>query len=143
MSMMDWNDSYAIGIAIFDEEHKKLFSIIGMLHDAAVAGVVAEKIGTICDQLIEYTIMHFGHEEMYFNDCDYPEAERHVVMHQKLRDRTFAYRDRLLAGDVDAVSRELAEFLGNWLTHHIQIEDAKYARYMLDLHRHNTCTPSP
>jgi hemerythrin len=131
MAFMEWTSRYSIGVAIFDDEHKKLFAIINDLHDAIEAGVEKSKLRSIADRMIEYAIMHLQHEEMYFNDWDYPHAEEHKKMHNFMKQRVFGYRARIEETDETELAKEMLEFLRNWLSQHILIEDRKYGDFLL------------
>ena len=68
MAFLDWSADYSVGVAIFDDEHKKLIAIINSLHEALQTGVNSETLDQISGSMVEYTLMHFRHEEMYFDD---------------------------------------------------------------------------
>ena len=130
MSFMEWNKSYSVGVAIFDEEHKKLIVIINQLYEAIAAGVDASALQKISDSLVEYTLMHFRHEEMYFDDWAYPDAAAHIAIHAELRQRVFDYRRQIMEKDSRELADELAVFLRDWLTQHILVEDRKYGEFL-------------
>ena len=130
MTFMEWNQSYSVGVAIFDDEHKKLIAIINQLHEAITAGVDKLALQRISDNLVEYTLMHFRHEEMYFDDWAYPAATEHVAIHAALRQKVFEYRKQILEKDTHELAEELAAFLRDWLTQHILVEDRKYGEFL-------------
>ena len=130
MAFMDWNSSYSIGVDIFDEEHKKLVAIINALHDALETDTGNDALLAICDRLVEYTLLHFRHEEMYFEECAYPEAAEHTAKHSALRREVFVFRKRAMEEEFSGVARELAVFLRDWYAVHILVEDAKYAHHL-------------
>jgi hemerythrin-like metal-binding protein len=131
MSFMEWNKGYSVGVAIFDEEHKKLIAIINQLHDAVEAGVDRLALQRISDSLVEYVLMHFRHEEMYFDDWAYPDAAGHVSLHAKLRQQVFEYRKQILEKDSGELAQELAVFLRDWLSQHILVEDRQYGEFLV------------
>jgi hemerythrin len=127
---MEWDKSYSVGVAIFDDEHKKLIAIINDLYDAIAAGADRIALRSIADRLIEYAIMHLQHEELYFNDWAYPDAEKHTAMHNAMKQLVFSYRARIEEGDPPELAREMLEYLRNWLTQHIMVEDRKYGEFL-------------
>ncbi|GAA0524677.1 bacteriohemerythrin [Rhizomicrobium palustre] len=135
MAFMEWDNSYYTGVDIFDEEHKKLVAIINDLNAAQEAGCEKTELEFICARLVEYTALHFRHEEMYFAQCDYPEAEEHKGFHDALKAAVFAFRDRVQLENCPSVAEELAQFLRRWYHVHILVEDAKYARHLKE-HAH-------
>jgi hemerythrin len=130
MSFMEWNDRYSVGVAVFDDEHKKLVAILNELHASVTAGVDKLALQRVSDKLVEYTLMHFRHEETYFEDWAYPGAERHMAMHSRLRQQVFEYRKQILEMDSMDLALEMLDFLKNWLTQHIMVEDRKYGVYL-------------
>src|SRR5512133_389950 len=96
MSFMEWNERYSVGVAVFDDEHKKLIAIINELYEAITVGADKLALQRISDKLVEYTLMHFRHEETYFDDWSYPQAAAHTAYHAKLRQQVFEYRRKIL-----------------------------------------------
>jgi hemerythrin len=130
MSFLEWDKSYSVGVAIFDDEHKKLIAIINQLHDAVVDGVDRLALQRISDNLVEYVLMHFRHEEMYFADWAYPAASDHIASHTKLRQQVFEYRKQIMEKDSAILAQELSHFLRDWLIQHIMVEDRKYGDFL-------------
>jgi hemerythrin-like metal-binding protein len=132
MPFMEWKKDYSVGVAIFDDEHKKLIAIINQLHEAFAAGVDRLTLQQISDSLVEYTLMHFRHEEMYFDDWAYPEAGEHIAVHAKLRQQVFEYRKQIMEKEAWDLAQDMALFLRDWLLHHILIDDRKYGAFLYD-----------
>jgi len=131
MAFMEWTDRYSVGVAVFDDEHKKLIAIVNSLHDSATAGADKLSLQRICDALVDYTLSHFRHEEEYFEEWGYPHAREHLASHDELRRQVFEYRKNILRADSNELAFELLGFLRGWLAHHILTEDSKYGRYLL------------
>lgn len=129
MSFMEWNDRYSVGVAIFDDEHKKLIAIINELYEAVAAGVDKLSLQRVSDKLVDYTLMHFKHEEMYFDDWAYPGSAAHIASHAKLRQQVFDYRKQILEVDSKELALDMLDFLRDWLNHHIMVEDRKYGTF--------------
>lgn len=130
MSFMEWSDRYSVGVAIFDDEHKKLLVIINELYEAVTVGVDKLALQRISDKLVEYALMHFRHEEMYFDDWAYPEAVSHTASHTKLRQQVFEYRAKILEVDSKELALDMLDFLRDWLNRHILVEDRKYGLFL-------------
>ena len=130
MPFMEWKKDYSVGVAIFDDEHKKLIAIINQLHEVFAAGVDKLALQQISDSLVEYTLMHFRHEEMYFDDWAYPAASEHIAVHAELRRQVFAYRKQILEKKSEDLAQEMTLFLRDWLLHHIMVEDRKYGTFL-------------
>ena len=132
MAFLDWKTDYSVGVAIFDDEHKKLIAIINSLYDSILAGVDNTALCQISDAMVEYTIMHFRHEEMYFDDWAYPDAAAHIASHGALRQQVFDFRQQIGGADSHTLAEEMLTFLRQWLIEHIQVEDRAYGEFLFD-----------
>lgn len=132
MRFMEWSDRFSIGVAVFDDEHKKLIAIINSLHEALSSGIADADLKRISDNLVEYTLMHFRHEEMYFDDWAYPEAEAHTALHSRLREQVFNFRRQIQEKNSRELGLDMMEFLRQWLSEHILVEDRKYGRFLFE-----------
>jgi hemerythrin len=132
MSFMVWSERFSVGVAIFDDEHKKLIAIINQLYDALNQGIGNVELKRISDSLVEYTLMHFRHEEMYFDDWAYPDAAGHIALHGKLREQVFNYRRQIEEKEGKELGLEMMDFLRQWLSDHILVEDRKYGKFLLE-----------
>jgi hemerythrin-like metal-binding protein len=116
---------------MFDDEHKKLIAIINGLHDSFEHGVDRSIAEHALDELVDYTVQHFGHEEEYFDAWDYPDRAAHRIAHEELRRQVLEYRDTILAKGGIEMTLELITFLRYWLLGHIMAEDKKYCQFLL------------
>ncbi len=132
MPLIEWCDQYSVGLEIFDSEHKKLVAIINELHDSFERGVDRSVAEHALDELVEYTVTHFGHEEQYFEEWGYPDKAAHVISHQQLRGQVLEYRASVLAKGGIEMALELIVFLRFWLLGHIMSEDKKFCQFLRD-----------
>lgn len=130
MPFITWSDDYSIGVEIFDAEHKNLIGIINDLHDGFLRGLNTAGLEEICNRLVEYTMLHFRHEEMYFEDWAYPDKDKHGKSHEELRAQVFRFRDQLLARSSADLATDLWDFLARWLLEHVQSEDRQYGEFL-------------
>jgi len=131
MAFMEWTGSFSVGVAVFDDEHKKLIALINRLHECASGGRDLPALKSICDELVDYTLQHFRHEEEYFDEWGYPGAKEHTARHEQLQRRVYAYRNRLQGAEGMELALEMLRFLSDWLQRHIMIEDRKYGQFLL------------
>lgn len=130
MPLIEWQDSYAIGIDLIDADHKLLVSLINQVHEAREDGQSAEMMGSALNVLIEYTETHFSREEMLMEKGGYPDLGPHKKKHVELTNKVREIVERYNSGDVSALNDELIEFLRTWLTDHILGVDMKYKPYV-------------
>lgn len=129
MSLLPWQDSYAVGVPAIDADHRLLFSLVNQLYDAREEGQAREVVASVLQVLVEYTIGHFNREERLMRLVHYPELEKHCQQHREL-----AVQVRRFQADYDggrhAAVDELVTFLKGWLTGHILGVDTRYKPYV-------------
>lgn len=117
-----FTEKYLTGIALVDEQHERLFEIIGEANELVKAELLHDKFDKIVDilcELREYTKEHFKAEEEYMESIQYSGLEAQQVQHD-------AFVAKLDGLDLDQVDdnqqeylEELLEFLFSWLSNHI------------------------
>lgn len=126
-----WDQAvYSVGVAVLDEQHKKLFGLINALFEAMKIGKGSLVIGKILTELTEYTKFHFSDEEGYMTKCNYPELATHKQIHAKLTSEVVAIQTKFASDQNINLSIETLDFLKSWLINHIQGTDKKYSSYM-------------
>ena len=130
MPLMEWTDRMSVGVAQFDNEHKKLVSLINELFDAVQAGRGREALGKILDELINYTKTHFTNEEHLMQKQGYPNLEAHRKEHEALTKQVIDVQRKYHAGATAMLSMEVMTFLKNWLIKHIQGTDKQYGPFL-------------
>lgn len=119
--MFTFTNDCLIGVPEIDDEHKRLFELIGEVDDAlkADADSVSAAMALI-NELKQYAVTHFAHEEAYMEKIHDPELERQQKEHAAFVGKINSYR----LSDVNAetareVILELLEYLSKWLMGHI------------------------
>jgi len=124
-----WDDSFTVGVAEIDRQHKLLVDIINELHFESGQNSSYKMLERILNGLIEYTKTHFTYEEGLLAMHGYPDLEAHQAKHKKLVGRVMEFHGRVSAQD-ETVLEELLQFLKDWLVQHIQGTDKKYGPYL-------------
>lgn len=127
---MTWTEKLAVGVKILDDDHKKLVGMVNELYDAIQSGHGKDSLGKILDGLVDYTKVHFGHEEQFFSQTGYPEAAAHKKQHSDLTKQVADVQQKYKAGVNGTLSLEVMNFLKNWLVNHIQGSDQKYGPFL-------------
>ena len=130
MALIEWIDSYSVGIENLDTQHKQLVGQMNLLYDAMNAGNAKEPLGEILDTLIQYTLTHFSSEEELFAQYGYPGAKEHIAEHEYFvgevaRFKGYHKDSRLL------ISYEVFAFLKTWIVEHMLGRDMKYRDFLL------------
>ena len=126
-----WNDSFSVGVAEFDNQHKKLIELINLLYDAMKAGKGKDVLGKIFSDLIEYTKVHFASEEKLMDQFHYSDVISHSDAHKELTQKVLELQAEYIKGNV-FISIDTMNFLKDWLTKHILSTDKKYGKFFND-----------
>ncbi|MDX9845460.1 MAG: bacteriohemerythrin [Tenuifilaceae bacterium] len=125
--LVGWNDSFRIGISWVDDQHKVLFGLINQLYTTYGKSKSKGQLKKVLDELLDYTIYHFGNEEKVFEQIRYEGTEKHLVQHKKFIDKIKSFREEFNAGDI-SVALDVVHFLQDWLVTHIQRTDKAYVQ---------------
>ena len=129
MTMMEWDERLSVGVASIDEQHKHLLDMINYLYDALQDGHGQEAMVKTFNDLVDYTVTHFKHEEELMAASDFPGTAVHHGEHEYLSQCTVALQKRAQAGGI-AITVEAMQFLRNWLIHHISGTDKAFGQYL-------------
>jgi hemerythrin-like metal-binding protein len=130
MALVNWNDLYATGIAQVDEQHKTLFNTVNDFHQGLITARGKEELAKTLNFLVEYTVNHFKTEEDFMREFHYEGLTAHRTEHQILLAEVGAFKEKWDRDPAAVRPMEVARFLGDWLTHHIQQMDFQYAKFM-------------
>jgi hemerythrin len=129
MALLVWNDTYSLGIASIDEQHKKILDMINELSLSLINKEDESRQVLVLLKLTSYTISHFRHEENIFDKYNYEETDEHKESHKKLIERVDDFQTRLTENKED-IGEELLGFLITWLLNHILLMDKRYMPFM-------------
>ena len=127
--MFDWRKEFSVEIGSVDAQHQALFAIAGELYSAMMAGQSKLAMGKILDRLVQYTKMHFAHEERLMQLHGYPGLEAHKAEHQALTAKVLKFQEDFKQGQVN-ISVQLLQFLRTWLENHIKGSDRRYSPFL-------------
>ncbi|HEX5803740.1 MAG TPA: bacteriohemerythrin [Azospira sp.] len=131
MPLMQWNEHFATGIEIIDEQHRWLIDLVN-----ATAPVLAlnyerhqERADDLLNQLLNYAGFHFKTEDKLMQGyrIDARHGQRHHESHARFAAEVGRMRAAYTAGEAPT-GASLLGFLANWLIYHILGEDQALAR---------------
>lgn len=131
LPLIEWNDSLSVKVQSIDEQHKQLVVLINRLRDSSVSGKGNQELASILNELTNYTVNHFAHEEKIFAEYGYPETEEHIKAHTALVAQVGKLNEDFAAGRAK-LTGDLFQFLRNWLNGHIRGTDRRYTQFMLE-----------
>jgi hemerythrin len=125
MTYLAWTTDLDTGIEVIDGQHKRIVDYINQLHDAKLTQN-RQTIQKVIDDMIDYTVSHFGFEETLIEDAGYEFVRPHKRVHELFIKRVSEYKQRFDAGE--NVTDELLSLLSRWLFNHIRNDDAAYVK---------------
>ncbi|MBF0570166.1 MAG: hemerythrin family protein [Candidatus Omnitrophica bacterium] len=126
MEIVSWSESYSVGVAEIDAQHKKLVSILNLLVSSMAQGAEKKVLSSILTDLAEYAGYHFDTEERYMEKFNFPGLESHRMEHQWFKTKVTTLLEADKNGE-PVVAVELLEFLWEWLRKHILGVDQKFS----------------
>lgn len=130
MPLMTLEPRFRLGVQNLDEDHEKLFALYNQFVDGLTAGQSHEILIGYLDTLIHATLVHFQYEEKVFVATHYPGAIAHQKEHHALILEASKICDTIRQNSHTSISFEMAIFFKNWLLHHIEHADQKYAEFL-------------
>ena len=119
--MFTFTNDCLIGVSEIDDEHKKLFELITSIDTAIKSNdnPVANAMMLI-NELKQYAVSHFAHEEAYMERINAPELARQKKEHAAFIEKvnSYSYTD-VTDESAKTIILELLEFLSKWLMGHI------------------------
>jgi len=124
MAHLDWTSDLETGIQVIDKQHQRIVDYINKLHHAQQFHS-REEVGTVLDELVDYTLSHFAFEESLMEEAGYPFINAHKKVHQLFVRRVADYQQRFKMGE--DIADELLNTLRAWLINHIRNDDQDYS----------------
>lgn len=129
MSLILWNNSLSVKIKHVDSQHQKLVDMINLLHDAMKKGQANTTVTKILNDMVTYTLVHFKTEEELFDKYQYPGKKVHKVEHDSFIKKVEEFINDFNSGR-KTLSIDILNFLTNWLSNHIKIQDKAYTSFL-------------
>jgi len=136
-----WEDKYATGIELIDNQHRQLVELTNQLFLASFAGeeVLSTVFKDAMGRMVEYVRFHFTAELKLLNAIGYPDYHNHKKMHDDL-----VYEILDAAKEYDEgkkwVPNNFVRTLKDWIFGHIAVYDKIYAAYVADRRRKGDIT---
>ncbi|MDR2952862.1 MAG: bacteriohemerythrin [Treponema sp.] len=136
-----WEDKYATGIQLIDNQHKELVNLTNQLFRACMGS--EDELQTLfkeaMSRMVEYVRFHFGAEQKLLEAIGYPEFQNHKKLHEGLVSNILeAVKDQKEGKKF--VPNHFVRTLRDWVFSHIAVEDKKYAFYVAGLKKKGLLT---
>jgi len=123
MSYWKWEPSFSVGIAVIDDQHKRIIAYINELGTISIYHD-KEKVRTVLLALLDYTVSHLAFEERLMQEAGYLKLAAHKQVHLSFIERIHFFTERYENGE--DISKQLMTELQMWLINHIQNDDTDY-----------------
>ena len=129
MALMNWSKELEVNFPKVDEQHRALIDTINRLHDAMKQGKGRDEVGKVLHFLADYTTSHFKAEEELMTLHAYPQFAGHKQIHTELLGQVGELVKQFDGGQA-VLTLKVMNFLQEWLTKHIKVEDQKMAQHL-------------
>ncbi|GFO66999.1 hypothetical protein GMLC_05780 [Geomonas limicola] len=128
MPILEWKESFTLGIEQFDNHHRHLVELLNRAYQGYLSDADVTKLTATLHEFFDYAMYHFKMEEQYMEEIGYAGYAEHLEYH-----RNFSGQVAAMEHDLTQVWKnlpmEMLSFLQNWLTYDITIADADYVRF--------------
>jgi len=131
---MVWRPEFAVGVAVIDDQHRVLITMLGNAEESLTERSPIEDFGPVVQDLLNYAGYHFGTEETLMDVYGYGSARPseeagHRREHKVFAGKVATIKAALLAGQPISKA-ELLDFLTGWLSGHIMNTDKLFADHI-------------
>jgi hemerythrin-like metal-binding protein len=121
----------SVNVKVFDTQHKRVIDMINNLASSMEHHKGSDAVSKTVDELLEYVVVHFSAEEVYFDRFMFADSKAHEKQHKFFVKKIAGMKDSLHAGGT-VLSGDLLLFLKDWWINHIMIKDKMYSEYFND-----------
>lgn len=125
MEPIDWNDSFSVGVALFDEQHQGLIDMLNRMILDPTADTRSETVADVLWEMTRYAQEHFKSEEDLMIAHRYPLLEEHQHQHREFQEKAARLSVATAEGHT-SVPQELLAYLQQWLIRHILQADMAF-----------------
>jgi hemerythrin len=119
-----WRDDFLLGYTPMDEVHEEFVTLV-----VAVVDCPDQTIAATLDALLEHARRHFGDEDRWMGESNFPARDCHTAEHAAVLRSIEGVCHRVAQGDC-AAGRTLARALVDWFPGHADYLDSALAHWM-------------
>ena len=119
-----FSTKHVLGIPEIDEQHETIFSLLDRIGNISAHGYrpldddEVDRLLDVLTELRESALTHFGTEEAFMQELDYPVLEAHATAHEHFLDDLTRLEGELMNGSaIPPVT--MRGFLAEWYGEHI------------------------
>ncbi|MDH5326402.1 MAG: bacteriohemerythrin [Gammaproteobacteria bacterium] len=124
---VEWDQSLDVKVGDMNNEHKIWINYINTLHEEVANKSNSNAVMRAFDNMVDYTLKHFGDEEEYLKKIGYPLFDEHKKAHEDfLSEIRSSQRNLSSKGELE---KHFFADLKGWLVRHIKIVDTQYGNF--------------
>lgn len=133
-----WQNSYSVGIKMFDKQHMELIKLTNELYSSCIKSNSLSKyvFMDIIHDAVDYVKYHFSVEERVMEKIQYPDYKAHKKQHTAFVMEIFARVNDFNAGKANT-SIAFVLFLKDWILHHIAVCDKEMGKFTVNYIKSN------
>ena len=131
MEKFDWLESFELGIAEVDEDHRGMLAIMREIEQAADAEAY-DHCKELLGELLSFTVAHFQREEKMLEEFGYPNVEIHKKYHTELLARAKSVKSVCESIKTKHNLKECCHEMFGFLVDDIVMGDLKFKSYLED-----------
>jgi hemerythrin-like metal-binding protein len=123
--------SVRTGVELIDVEHFKYFDILSSFLDK----LDSNERPKLFEELVNYVIYHFSHEEELMEKYDYDYIAAHKQQHKYFKNQIWEISHKFAKGDspIDINAKmQINNILFDWFVKHIQTVDKRLCQFILE-----------
>ncbi len=127
--LVEWNDSFVVGIDVIDADHRKLSAYIVRMNAIAMRDGPPEDIVNILESFVALLTEHTAREEKIL--CEHlssAEVDKHAKLHQKGAKIVSSLLDNLRKEPRQVELQKTIQYLKTWLKTHVFEEGLRIFR---------------
>lgn len=130
MKDLVWDTVLSVGSDEIDADHRHMVELFNLLKHSVEEGERRDYVEAVFEELINFTVWHFSHEERLMIKYGYPEYETHHAEHVSLIETV----RRLLRGyrESGEFGEQKFEYLEKWMTGHILVPDMRFGAWLVE-----------
>lgn len=128
---MEWGNDYEHGLIWQDFQHKQVVDHLNLLLDALISGTKEKETFYKTIKFVkDYSLDHFGLEELYMKNNNYPGMASHIREHRAFMKNFEKFISASIYHERES-SSELLNKLTSWFFNHIHTSDKVLAEFLL------------
>lgn len=132
MTPIEWNSSNNVGFEPIDQQHLEWVNLYIKLENFFLHAKPEEQAAhklQLLKELVDFTHLHFKEEEKILYKNNYPEVNKHRMMHEKFHQKVYQQYRQIEAGEI-VLTSEILNTIKTWFLTHTSTEDKKAFQYI-------------